>query len=128
MQMKNLLSYSLVSLAFPLISHASSYVPIGLSELQNKSTHIVVAKVVKVDELSKESHTGRQRVFLKVFSQLKGKATKDIKFRSNYKGLVDFDPKFEVGQKGVFFLKKKDSQYSLSHFGSAAIFMKDTFK
>ena len=104
---------------------ASTLGKIEISELEGKSDLVVLAKVVNV-----VSDTALDKATIKILSVLKGKPDHNeiIVLLQVRGGLKEFDPEIQVGDFGVFFLKKGSEYYRTPHGGSIAIFKKRNFE
>ncbi len=113
-------------LSFACTSAASQINPISLAELESRATHIVLAKVTKVEAMGNQDN-----VSIEVSSFLKGQSDeKTFTFALITRGgIKDFDPQLKVGDAGVFFLKANDLDRNLAkaYWGSMAIFPRNYF-
>ena len=97
---------------------ASQLLPIPLSELNESSDLIVLAKVIDV-----KCNSSTATVTIKIDSFLKGKLkNKVVSFILIIGGPKGFDPRLEIGNAGVFFLKTIGNEIERAYPGSYAIF------
>ena len=118
-------TFAMIILLLSSTAIASMIGKIDLSKLENKSELIVLAKVINI-----VSDSALDKVTIKVSSILKGKLdNKEITILLQVRGgLKEFDPEIQVGDFGVFFLKKGSNYYRTAHGGSIAIFEKNHFE
>ncbi len=104
---------------------ASTIRPIDAATLYKEAPIIVIGKVSSVSP--SDSSPDRQNAAVQILEVMKGKADKKtIALKLATQGLVDFDPKLQKNQIGIFFLKQDpDNSFSLFNFGTVAIFEKD---
>lgn len=118
--------FAILFLASFLTPHvfASGIKRLKLTELTSKSDYIVLGKVIKV-----EAKDEKDKVTIKIGSQLKGELKeKTLTFILTTRGgLKDFDPKLNVGNTGVFFLKNVNGKIEKAYWGSIATFNKNHF-
>lgn len=107
--------------------YASEIMRLPLKELPGKSNIIVLGEVVKVIPQDNEN---LDTVTINIEAVLKGELKdKEATFiLSTRGGLKDFDPQLKVGDKGVFFLIKKNDTFEKAFWGSIAIFPKNNFE
>ena len=129
--MRNILVTLLMLFSLVEVSTASRLQSSKLSELQEKSDIIVVAKIISVTPVSLLGRVDKSydEVTLVITNLFKGDSeSMKINIITEPRGVRGFDPALKSGQSGVFFLKKTEKfGYRLTSYGSASIFERGNF-
>ena len=113
-----------LTFAFASSATASKIPRISLKELHQRSTHIVLGRVVAV-----AANGNLDKVTVEIGAFVKGFSKKTtFQIRLIPRGMKGFDPALKVGDNGVFFLGSlKDGKATKAYWGSISIFPKPNF-